>query len=289
MSSRILAIWFICGIVSLVFPGPGKSQSSSGSFLGGKTNTVIIANYQGSDPLPKPNKIVIYDFAVPLDCIAMDDSVSAQMHRRRMMRRGADADYSPVAVARQVQTAFSETLVSTLLKAQVPTEHHADLYAPAPAHSLIVRGEFVAVDEGDRSKRVIIGFGRGASSVQTRVAVLLTTNTQPILLREFYLKSESGKKPGAAVGLGVGSAATVAVGAATGDVGDKKASVAADAARMARQVAKEIANIMAARGWIPPQPPQPQQTQEQPPLPPPSQPLQPQTPQPSLPPPPSSL
>jgi hypothetical protein len=249
--------------------------------LSGKTETIFIASYQGTDPLPKPRKIVVYDFAVPSDCIAMDDSVSAQMHRRRMMRRGADADYSPGAVARQVQAAFSMTLVGALLKAQVSAERPASLYESVPAHTVVVRGEFVAVDEGNRSKRVIIGFGRGASSVQTRVVVLLTTETVPILLAEFYLKSESGKKPGAAVGLGVGSAPTVVVGAATGDIGDRKASVEADAARMARQVAKEIMNVMIARGWIsppqpqqqtppqqpalPPQQPQPQQTQQQPP------------------------
>ncbi len=264
MSRRTVAIWFICAIVTLVFPVPGKSQSSSGSFLGGKTNTVVISSYQGTDSLPKPNRIVIYDFAVPLDSVAIDDSLGARLHQRRLLRPASEADVSPEAVARRVQAAFSMALVSTLLKAQVSAERPSSFYAPVPAHTLVVRGEFVAVDEGDRSRRVMIGFGRGASSVQTRVILLLTTETQPILLKEFYLKSESGKKPGAAVGLGVGSAATVAVGAATGDIGDRKASVEADAARMARQVAKEIVNVMIAQKWIP-QPLQPQQTQQQPP------------------------
>jgi hypothetical protein len=274
MSRRIAAIWFVCGIVSLAFPESGQSQSSSGSLLGGKTNTVVVASYQGTDALPKPEKTVVYDFAVPLDAVAMDESLTAQMHRRRMMRRGADADYSPEAVARQVQAAFSKTLVDALLKAQVSAGRPSSLYAPVPARALVVRGEFITVDEGDRSKRVLIGFGRGASSVKTHVLVFLTAGKQPpILLEEFYLKSESGKKPGAAVGLGVGSAATVAVDAAAGDVGDKKASVEADAARMAKQVAREIVNLMVVRGWIPPpqtpqQPalqPQPQETEPQPP------------------------
>ena len=36
---------------------------------------------------------------------------------------------------------------------------------------LIVEGQFVAIHEGDETKRIMIGFGRGASDIKTHVTV----------------------------------------------------------------------------------------------------------------------
>ena len=73
--------------------------------------------------------------------------------------------------------------------------------------------------------------------------------SSPVLLAEFDLESESGKKPGAAATMGVGSAAA-SVGASTAT--DSKASVEGDTARMAKTVATEIEDLMVAQQWIPP-------------------------------------
>jgi hypothetical protein len=61
------------------------------------------------------------------------------------------------------------------------------------------------------------------------------------------MKSESGKKPGAAATTGVGSTATRI---ATGNVGDNKVTVESDASRMAKAVVKQIEELMAAQKWI---------------------------------------
>ena len=112
---------------------------------------------------------------------------------------------------------------------------------------MIVEGEFVAVDEGDKTKRVMIGFGRGASDIKTHVIVSSFVNGTRITVLEFNLNSESGKKPGAVATMGAGS---IAVGAAVGDVGDKKGTVQADASRMAKAVAKQIEAFMITQQWI---------------------------------------
>jgi len=75
----------------------------------------------------------------------------------------------------------------------------------------------------------------------------LTTDAEPVMLSEFKLKSKSGKKPGAAATMGLGS---VAIGAAAGGVGDRKASVEADASLMAKAVAKQIEEEMVFQKWI---------------------------------------
>jgi len=74
----------------------------------------------------------------------------------------------------------------------------------------------------------------------------LLKGTKTVVL-EFNLNSASGKKPGAAATMGAGS---LAVGAAVGDVGDKKGTVEADASRMAKAVAKQIEAFMISQKWI---------------------------------------
>jgi hypothetical protein len=227
------------------------AQTSAGNALTGEAKVQMIASYTGAAPLPKPDKILVYNFTVDPDSIAMDDSAAERLHRRRLARRGSDTDSSPEQVAQRVLAAFTDALVGELQKTSVPSAAAFDAYAAVPPQVLTVRGEFTAIDQGNKTKRVMVGFGRGASDVQAHVTVSLTTADQPLLLSEFNLQSESGKKPGAAATMGVGSVAT---GAAAGSAGDKKASVEADAARMAQAVAKQIQAAMTAQHWTPPPP-----------------------------------
>jgi hypothetical protein len=81
---------------------------------------------------------------------------------------------------------------------------------------------------------MMIGFGRGASDVQTDLVVSLTTSNGPVTVSEFNLNSKSGKKPGAAATMGAGAAAGASVGAAGATY--HKATVEGDASRMANAV-----------------------------------------------------
>jgi hypothetical protein len=250
MSRVTTSVCILGGFVALVAARAAKSQSAPEKILVGNTKTQILARYKGTEPLAKPDKTLVYVFTVPSSVITMDESAAAQLQRRRLQRQGSDEDSSPEAVAQQVQASFSNTLLSQLQKTSVPTEMATGRDTAVPAHTLIVQGEFTTVNEGNKSKRVIVGFGRGASDVQAHVTVLLTTETQPIVLAEFMLKSDSGKKPGAAATMGVGSAAAGAASAATGTAGGKKATVKADASRMANAVAKQIEELMVSQKWI---------------------------------------
>jgi hypothetical protein len=112
--------------------------------------------------------------------------------------------------------------------------------------NLIITGEFVAINEGDETKRIMIGFGRGASNLKTHVTVSVTQGHSTVVL-ELNLSSESGKKPGAVATMGVGS---LAVGAAAGGIGDRKSTVEADASRMGKLAAKQLEAFMAGQKWL---------------------------------------
>jgi hypothetical protein len=234
-------------------PGIARAQNPVEKVLVGDTKVKTIASYQGTTPLPKPEKILVYNFDVSPSAITMDDSPAARIHQRHLERKGLPDDSSPEVIAQRVQGAFSRTLVNELLKNGAPAEAVPPPGTAIPAHALVVRGDFTAIEQGDRGKRVMIGLGRGASDVQAHVIVSLTTDGPPIVLSECYLRSESGKKPGAAASLGWGS---IAVAAATGAASDEKATVEADASRMAKHVAKLMESIMTEQHWIAP-PPEP--------------------------------
>jgi hypothetical protein len=253
-----LASWILAGLGTLA--APMHAENVAKKVLLGDTKVDVVAKYQG-EPLPKPDKALVDDFNVPADVISVDSSPAARVHRKRS---AAQAASSPEAVARQVQASFSKALLRELQRASVPAQAAAAgaADAPAPPHALLVQGEFTKIDQGNKTKRVFIGFGKGASDVQAHVKVSLATEQQPepIVLLEFNVKSQSGKKPGAAVTVGAGaatmgtvSAPSAAAGVATGGITDTAATVEADASRMAKGVAKQIADLMASQTWASPQ------------------------------------
>jgi len=251
-SKDAIAMVAITCLATVIADEVASAQSAPQKLLVGDTQVEMVASYKGPELLPKPDKILIYNFTVSPDVVAMDESAAARLQRRRLQRREPDADSSTEALAKQVQAAFAKTLVSELQKTAMPAERAPADDAAMPAHTLIVHGEFTTINQGNKTKRMMIGFGRGASDVQAQVTVSLTTDAPPVVLSEFNLKSKSGKKPGAAATMGVGS---VAVGAAAGGVGDRKAGVEADASRMAKAVAKQITEGMISQKWIAVRPP----------------------------------
>lgn len=229
------------------------AQNTAEKILVGDSKVTVIAGYSGKDKLPSPSKIVLHDFDVPSEIITIDHSAAANILGNGPLarRRGtAGQDQDPAAVAQSVQSQFSETLLSNLQKTPIPiTRSPLGANPDEPAGTLIIRGDFTTVQQGNKTARIMIGLGRGASDVQAHVIISLLTPTGPLLLSEFDVNSASGKKPGAAATMGIGSAAT---GVAASGGTDHKATVEGDTSRLANAVAKEVRNIMTAQQWLPP-------------------------------------
>lgn len=222
------------------------AQSNAGNVVTGEAKVTIVSSYSGRATLAKPEKILIQDFT-PVGDIVTDESAAARLHRHLALRRGSDEDSTPEVLTQQVQDSFSKTLMKELAKENIQSEKASDAGSAPKATVLIVEGEFIAINEGNKSKRVMIGFGRGASDIKTHVIVSSFTKGQKTVVLEFDVNSASGKKPGAVAAMG---GASLAVGAAAGDVGDKKGTVQADASRTAQAVAKQIEQFMITQKWI---------------------------------------
>lgn len=255
------AVWIIAGIALLAVAMHAEAENAAKKLLVGDTKVEINKRYQG-DPLPKPDKTLIYDFAVPPSVISVDQSPAGRMHRPGRRVEGAQPN-SPEALAHQAQASFSKALLRELQQASVPAEAAAGPAGSSlPPRTLFVNGEFTTINQGSRTKRVLIGFGKGASDVQAHVTVSLTTEQQPVVLVEFNVKSQSGKKPGAAATVGAGaatlgtvSAGSAAAGVAAGGVEDTAATVEGDASRMAKGVAKQIVETLSVQKWASAPPP----------------------------------
>src|SRR5262249_42402702 len=226
------------------------AQNSSGNILSGDVKTKVTKRYSGTATLPKPENVVIHEFALPVGATQTDKSPAGRLHRDIKLRHGVQEDSSPEALARQVQVAFVKSLGGELEKVNittvnVPVQEGSQAEIAESGSHLVIDGKFDAINEGDETKRILIGLGRGASEVKAHVTVSSVTQGHETTVLELELSSESGKKPGAALGMG-----SVAIGAAAGGASDRKSTVEADASRMAKLVAKQLEAFMADQRWI---------------------------------------
>jgi hypothetical protein len=87
--------------------------------LSAKVTVTPVAVYTGSSPLPKPQKILVYDFAVNPGDVQVD---KVQALRPRHLITG---DKSQDAVAASANKTFYQELVKAMAKTGIPVEHVA--------------------------------------------------------------------------------------------------------------------------------------------------------------------
>lgn len=211
----------------------------------GHVQIKIIRSYSGPSQLSKPTAIVVFKFAATPEEVELNKSA---YNRVRMRVSGAKEDHK-TELARKVVDEFSESLIKDLQKTGLAVSEGVTGELP-PDNSLAVQGDFLAIDEGNRTRRMAIGLGAGASKVVTHVECYVKQPDKNLMLSEFRATSKSSRKPGAAETMGVGAApeATAAVSGVT----EMKQGAEGDTKRMAKAVAKQIMKTMSAQNWIQP-------------------------------------
>ncbi len=208
----------------------------------GRVEIKPVRSYSGSEALSKPTAIVVYSFAANDDEVQLNQG---RLNRVRMRVSGAQDD-EKAKLAHKIVDGFSDSLIKDLQKTGLPVSKGV-AGEPAPDNSLAVQGDFLVMDEGNRAKRMAIGLGAGASSVETHVECYLKKPAENVMLTEFTATSQSSRKPGAAETMGAGAAPEVA--ATAGGITEMKQGAEGDANRMAKAIAKEITKTLKAHGW----------------------------------------
>jgi hypothetical protein len=195
-------------------------------------------------PLPRPTRILLYDFAV--------NDVDVSEYQGIMRQQPAN----PNAAERQRDLGkfAADALAAELAQALRRLGFTVDRVPRATAvenHDLLIDGQFENVDEGSPLRRLFIGFGSGAAKMETRARVYQGAERRKLL--EFITTSDSGKFPGAVATAPAAIAAPVTVGVGTTGgraITSGPADVAAMAAANADQAARYLSEFFAQQGWV---------------------------------------
>jgi hypothetical protein len=203
--------------------------------------------------LPAPPIVLVYRFAVNMNEVTANQGLFQKAINAAESTTVAQQD---TEVAREVADAFADEMVTKIIALGLPAQR-ATPATYVPQNALIITGEFVDVDEGNRTRRLVIGFGAGQAKVDAEVQVLTATPGGNQLVVEFTTHADSGDMPGAAVTMGAGAAAQggVTAGMAVANVavtGVKayRSEIAGMSARSAGKAAQFLAKFFAQQGWI---------------------------------------
>ena len=159
------------------------------------TNHPVFA--QVTAPVGPKRPVYVRDFLFDSQNLKPDEGL---LGRREgpvgRLLHGFKPSEDPEAKARELVTLLSNTIVAELNSAGI----RATRLEPGtltPQDGLLVGGEFLEVDEGNRMRRAMVGFGSGSEEIKVQVEVydLARNPTTPFLV---YGTGEEGRKgPGA--------------------------------------------------------------------------------------------
>ena len=123
-------------------------------------------------------------------------------------------------------------------------------------NDIVIRGYLLSIKEGSAAKRIIIGFGAGATELRTMVEGFQMTAKGLRKIGTGTVESGGGKTPGAALGVATFLATANPAGLiiSTGEKVYREASGSSKVEGRAKSTAKEIADVLKKRaqelGWI---------------------------------------
>jgi hypothetical protein len=202
--------------------------------------------------LAKPSLILVYDFAVTPEEVELDKGLSADLMQKYEEHKGTSRTAEEIKVGHRVADALAEELVKKIRSYGLWAERGFG-YPHAKAKDLMVKGQLLSIDEGNRTERVAIGLGAGRTSVQANVQVYEMTAEGMKKVDTLRGTAKSGDKM-----MGIGAiaghllASTLVSGTLSGASEMTSATVEADAKRLAEKVAADLGNFFVDQGWIPP-------------------------------------
>lgn len=199
-----------------------------------------------------PTQIVVYPFAVNPSDVTLNQSIVQRAYRSMS---GEDQSAQQSQVAHDAAQNVCVEVVSALTAKGYNAVCQQRGVPVSGSNTLVVDGEFTDISEGNRLRRLVIGLGAGASTLDTSVEVYQRSDGASHQVLQFTTHADSGKMPGAAImgpaGAAASGSAVAAVGvnvaaggvknytSATGYLGDKTAS----------QIVDSLTAYYSQQGW----------------------------------------
>jgi hypothetical protein len=170
------------------------------ALLGACTSVDVTPGVGATERLPRPDRVLVYNFAVTRGEIQLDAVGSA-------IARNIDGT-ADSAQERDVGHAVAGALAKHL----VTSINGMGLYAqrasgpvPPVGNDVLIMGQLVSIDEGSATERMVIGLGAGRSSVEAHVQVYESEAGRSIPIESMIGTAKSTLMPGAAETMGVGA------------------------------------------------------------------------------------
>ncbi|HEY5803446.1 MAG TPA: DUF4410 domain-containing protein [Lysobacter sp.] len=199
----------------------------------------------GAGELQRPARVLVYDFVGTRDALPADSVVAAYTEQRSTPQTQKEID-----LGRRLGQLVAQGVVTELTAAGIQAQ------AAGPGQTTkvgdgVIRGEFIVVNEGSRTARVLIGFGAGAGELKTLAEAYLVTEDGLRRLGDAQVGAAGGKLPGILVPLGTGSSIAGAAGG-TANVMQERGPESIDAAaqRTAKEIARQVVDAYRKRGWL---------------------------------------
>jgi hypothetical protein len=197
--------------------------------------------------------VVVGAIVVPPGSVSLDASVAAKLRRRV---NSEDAAMARQRLTSEVSSVLTQRVVERLTRAGLPATSGLSTMERADNRVLLIDGSVTEINEGNRMRRNVIGFGAGKSQVSADVTVSMADGSGRKQLMTFRAEADSGRRPGAVatapVSAARGAAAVgAAAGAASSVVSEKlRADVEALAKNLGDAIADKVIDYAVSQGWI---------------------------------------
>ena len=173
LSTHVCVI--LASLVALVLAGCAGGSSKVGP------------QHSGFQSLPRPPVVLVYQFAVDADDVVADTfggGIGKETSTLERVKRGR-------VFARELALKLVKKAAELGIATRVATPK-----TTVPLNALVIKGQFLIIDEGSKVKRTMIGFGAGAEEVRIRVQVYQMTETGLQRISEAEGEAHGRKTPG---------------------------------------------------------------------------------------------
>lgn len=221
------------------------------ALLGACTSVEVTPEVGASETLSRPDRVLVYNFAVTPQEVQLDAIGSAITNSID----GTADSVQEQQVGHAVANALAKHLVSSINGMGLVAVRASGPVPPAGT-DLLIMGQLVSIDEGSAAERMIIGLGAGRSQVQAHVQVYESVAGRTIPIESMTGSAKSSLMPGAAETMGVGAITGHLLVSTAITAGSQianqtlSANVDSEAGRLGDKIASQLKALFVQQGWI---------------------------------------
>ena len=203
-----------------------------------------------TEQLPKPSHIWVYDFAATPADVPAESSLAGQYSEHSTPQTAEQ-----IATGRKLGAEIAKELIKQIRDMGMPAELGGAGTKPQ-INDIVIRGYLISYNKGSAAKRILIGFGSGASDLKVAAEGFQMTAEGLRKLGSGTAESGGSKAPGADLGV-LGLIAThnpagLIISSGVKVYGEETGSSKVEG--RAKAIAKEIGDVLKKRfqeqGWI---------------------------------------